>query len=73
MDNPGLETKHMAGILEGLRVIQMGHVASVPTAGSMMADWGADVIKLEPFDGEGARHSVKSYGASREVDLKATW
>jgi crotonobetainyl-CoA:carnitine CoA-transferase CaiB-like acyl-CoA transferase len=69
MDNPGLEIKHMTGILEGLRVIQMGHVAAIPTAGSMMADWGADVIKLEPLDGEGARHSVKSYGVSREVDL----
>jgi crotonobetainyl-CoA:carnitine CoA-transferase CaiB-like acyl-CoA transferase len=59
----------MAGILDGLKVIQMGHVAAIPTAGSMMAEWGAEVIKLEPLDGEAARHSVRSYGVSREVDL----
>ena len=48
----------------------MGHVAAIPTAGSMLAEWGAEVIKLEPLDGEAARHSVRSYGVSREVDLK---
>jgi crotonobetainyl-CoA:carnitine CoA-transferase CaiB-like acyl-CoA transferase len=59
----------MTEMLEGLRVIQMGHVAAIPTAGSMMAEWGAEVIKLEPLDGEVGRHSVRSYGLPREVDL----
>ena len=59
----------MTGVLEGLRIIQMGHVAAIPMAGSMLAEWGADVIKLEPLDGELSRHNAKSYGVSNEVDL----
>ncbi len=47
----------MAGILEGIKVIDMGHVAAVPAAGAMMADWGAEVIKVEPLAGERARGS----------------
>jgi len=59
----------MKGILEGLRIIEMGHVAAIPMAGSMLAEWGADVIKLEPLVGEISRHNAKSYGVSNEVDL----
>ena len=59
----------MPGVLEDLRVIQMGHVVAIPCAGAMLADWGADVIKLEPLTGEIARASGKSYGISREKDL----
>ena len=59
----------MAGLLEGLKVIEMGHVAAIPAAGSMLAEWGAEVIKLEPLDGELNRHAAMSYGVSREVDL----
>ena len=59
----------MTGMLDGLKVLHMGHVVAIPAAGSIMADWGADVIKLEPLDGEMARHSTLSYGVSRELDL----
>ena len=59
----------MTDLLEGLRVIQMGHVAAIPTAGALLADWGAEVIKLEPLDGEVGRLPGRSYGVSREVDL----
>ena len=59
----------MAGMLDGMRVVQMGHIVAIPCAGSMFADWGADVIKVEPLEGELARGSAKSYGISRELDL----
>jgi crotonobetainyl-CoA:carnitine CoA-transferase CaiB-like acyl-CoA transferase len=45
----------MAGILEGLKVLEMGHVVAAPAAAVMMADWGAEVIKLEPLTGDMAR------------------
>lgn len=36
--------------LEGLRVVEMGQIVAGPTAGLILADMGADVIKLEPPD-----------------------
>jgi len=37
----------MAGILEGLKVIDMGVAIAMPSAAVTLADWGADVIRLE--------------------------
>lgn len=34
--------------LEGLRVVEMGQIVAGPTAGLILADMGADVIKVEP-------------------------
>ena len=45
----------MAGVLEGIRIVEMGHVVAVPAASATLADWGADVLKIEPLTGEMAR------------------
>jgi len=45
----------MSGVLEGVKVLEMGHVVAVPAAAATMADWGADVIKVEPLTGDMAR------------------
>ncbi|MDD4858986.1 MAG: CoA transferase [Dehalococcoidales bacterium] len=45
----------MAGILEGVKVLEMGHVVVVPAAAATMGDWGADVLKVEPLTGDMAR------------------
>ncbi len=37
--------------LEGLRVIELGQLIAGPFAGKMLAEFGADVIKIEPPDG----------------------
>ncbi len=42
----------MAGPLEGVRVIDMGFWVAGPAAAGILADWGADVIKIEPPDGD---------------------
>ena len=42
----------MAGILDGLKVIEMGNNIAIPAAGAIIGDWGADVIKVEPLAGE---------------------
>ena len=41
--------------LEGLRVLDMSRVLAGPFAGRMFADLGADVVKLEPPDGDTTR------------------
>ena len=42
----------MPGPLSGIRVVEMGFWVAAPAAGGIMADWGADVIKLEPPTGD---------------------
>ncbi len=39
------------GALDGLRVIELAHIMSGPTAGMLLADMGADVIKVEKIPG----------------------
>jgi len=60
----------MAGVLEGLKVVDMGHVVAVPAAGATLGDWGAEVIKVEPLTGEMARGIRRGGGASRVVQYE---
>jgi crotonobetainyl-CoA:carnitine CoA-transferase CaiB-like acyl-CoA transferase len=41
--------------LRGLRVVEFTHMVMGPTCGMVLADMGAEVIKVEPIDGEGTR------------------
>jgi hypothetical protein len=41
--------------LKGLRVVEFTHMVMGPTCAMMLADMGAEVIKVEPIDGEGTR------------------
>ena len=52
----------MPGLLEGLKVVEMGLVFAAPAVASMMAEWGADVVKVEPVSGELSRSSSRSHG-----------
>ncbi|GKT15909.1 CoA transferase [Acidovorax sp. SUPP2522] len=42
--------------LEGLRVVEFTHMVMGPTCGMVLADLGAEVIKVEPLDGDRTRH-----------------
>ena len=46
----------MPGPLEGIRVLEFSEVIAAPFAGMLLADMGADVIKVEPPWGESWRH-----------------
>src|SRR5262245_46653846 len=41
--------------LQGLRVVEFTHMVMGPTCGMILGDLGAEVIKVEPIDGEGTR------------------
>lgn len=45
----------MAGPLEGIKVVELGVWVAGPAAGGILADWGADVVKIEPPAGDPAR------------------
>ena len=38
----------MTRVMEGVRVLEVAQYTFVPAAGAVLADWGADVIKIEP-------------------------
>jgi len=44
--------------LQGLRVVEMAHMVMGPTCGLVLADLGADVIKVEPPEGDNTRRLV---------------
>lgn len=49
--------------MEGIKIVEFGHVVAVPSAAAILADWGADVIKVEaPGLGDQARHMTHLEG-----------
>ena len=53
----------MATILEGLKVIDCGSFIAAAIAGTVLADFGADVIKIEPpGHGDAYRHVTRNPG-----------
>ena len=41
----------MSGVLQGVRVLELGQVLAGPFAGAILADLGAEVVKLERIEG----------------------
>src|SRR5438876_2014433 len=52
---PAAGSPAMAGALDGVRVLELGIWVAVPSAGAVLADWGAAVIKIEPPEGDPLR------------------
>ncbi|MEE6137531.1 CoA transferase [Mycobacterium sp. 050128] len=54
--------------LTGVRVLEVAQFTFVPAAGAVLADWGADVVKIEhPVTGDAQRGLVKVLGAAATV------
>jgi crotonobetainyl-CoA:carnitine CoA-transferase CaiB-like acyl-CoA transferase len=45
----------MAGPMQGINVVELGVWVAGPATGGIFADWGADVIKIEPPTGDPGR------------------
>ena len=54
----------MSGPLQGVKVIEMGVWVAGPAATGLMADWGADVIKVEPPTGDPQRFVFGALGVA---------
>ena len=46
--------------LQGLRVVEFTHMVMGPTCGMVLADMGAEVIKVEPLEGDRTRYLLGS-------------
>lgn len=53
-------------LLEGIRVVEMGLWVAGPSAGGILADWGADVVKVETPGGDPMRTLYSALSGSRE-------
>ena len=52
----------MHEVLKGVRVLEVAQYVFVPTAGGVLAEWGADVVKVEHPVGGDAYRGLRSSG-----------
>ena len=52
----------MAGPMAGVKVVELGVWIAGPATGGILADWGADVVKLEPPSGDPCRMFQRMLG-----------
>jgi crotonobetainyl-CoA:carnitine CoA-transferase CaiB-like acyl-CoA transferase len=60
---PGSAGRSIVGAalpLDGIRVLEFAHMVMGPTCGLILADLGAEVIKIEPLDGDHTRKLTAS-------------
>ena len=48
------------GPLAGYTVLDISQMIAGPVGATLLADMGADVIKVEPIEGESTRHLLRS-------------
>ena len=53
--------------LEGVRVVEYAQYVAGPLCGVLLADLGADVVKVEPPTGDGYRHVLPAAPGRRPV------
>ena len=64
-----MTTTGETGPLEGVRVIELAMWVAGPAASGIMADWGADVVKVESSAGDPQRAVFRSVGLDPELPV----
>src|SRR5262245_2249207 len=56
-------------VMQGVRVLEVAQFTFVPAAGAILADWGADVVKIEhPVRGDTQRGFLNMGGVSLDAN-----
>ena len=59
----------MVQVMKGVRVLELAQFVFVPSAGALLAEWGADVIKIEhPVRGDAQRGLARLGGLAVNLD-----
>src|SRR5215472_12528040 len=70
-EQPGPDTQ-VSRLLEGIIVLDMASWVAGPAAATLMADFGAEVIKIEPPGGDSYRDFVNAAGMPTS-DINYPW
>lgn len=64
----------MTDVMKGIRVLEVAEHTFVPSASAVLADWGADVIKIEhAVRGDAMRASANlASGGTRKVERRCS-
>ena len=54
------------GPLAGVKVVELGIWVAGPACGGVLADWGADVVKVEPPAGDPQRNVFGAIGVQEQ-------
>jgi crotonobetainyl-CoA:carnitine CoA-transferase CaiB-like acyl-CoA transferase len=59
----------MTQVMKGVRVLEVAQFIFVPAAGALLADWGAEVIKIEhPVRGDAQRGLMRASGVAVDMN-----
>jgi crotonobetainyl-CoA:carnitine CoA-transferase CaiB-like acyl-CoA transferase len=61
------------GVLDGIRVLELAEFGFVPSCGAVLADWGADVIKVERPTGDPLRNVMGAGLVADTGDFNFLW
>ena len=64
----------MTRVLEGIRVVEIAQFVFVPVGASVLAEWGADVIKIEhPERGDAYRGLKRTGDRPTDARVNVAW
>lgn len=58
----------MAGVMKGVRVLEIAQFALVPSAAAVLSDWGAEVIKVEHAQHGDFMRGLSGWGVPADVE-----